>query len=207
MDSFAYYKAFAEKRASEQDVEQLVDLAKSGDVNAMNRIARMSISVAIRIADKLSRNCRSLMEEMLCEAMVALPKIVDGYDSSRGLPFFRWCGMKMALAAMYATKNIKRKEARILSESIIDNDILATMAICHDVHVDRTITVMTVSEIVDNLPPRESEVVKRWYGLGRDPMTDTAIGREMGITIDQSLRARQRALKFMREQLERKAAK
>lgn len=203
-DSFAYYRMFAERRAPEEEIEPLVALAKTGDMHAMDRIARMSIRLAMVISARLSQGCRNAMDEMLCEAMIAVPKIVADYDPSKGVPFFSYCGMKLAFAAMYVTKNRKRREARGI-ESSIDNDILAETVICRDDHVDRVIASLTIPEIVGKLPPRQAGVVRRWYGIGCDPMTDTEIGREMCISKEQSLYARHGALKFMREQLERKA--
>lgn len=204
-NSFKYYRSVVGDCIPDQELFQLIELANSGDTHAMDRIIKSFIPHAINIAIKVSRQHRDLKDDMLCEAIIAVPKIVKEYDRSKGVAFHSFCVMKMAWAAMDVARLHKRKKPQ--NSSVVEwSEVADSLAFVRDCHIDAVLTSLFVAEVVDALPSQQASVIKSYYGIGCEPKPVVEIAREMGMSSSWVNLTKHRALKLMRERLEGRRA-
>ncbi len=163
----------------ERTIRNLLD----GADTTRNEIMEANQRLVISNASKFSRNGVALAD-LVSEGNLALIKAIDGFDVTRG---FRFSTYATHAIRRHLSRYVQRIQQRtpMVCEDRIEPQIEDTPAEWLDQHPAELIR-----DILDNLTPRESEMLKMRFGLNPDgnPSTLEVIGQRFGVS---SERARQ----------------
>jgi RNA polymerase sigma factor (sigma-70 family) len=166
---------------------------KGSSPSAPNRAALINsfTYLAWKIAAKY-RHWSLERDDLHQVAMLAVTEAVDSFDPSRGVPIDNHVStrigyalgheMARAIRADRPRGGHMREAADPSTEDQLGDDELAQLR-----------------EALDSLPPRERRILIDLYGLdGRDPLTQTAAGRELGLCRYTILKSAKRSLSTLR---------
>ncbi len=184
------------------EVEQL--LADANEVK--NRLVKANLRLVVNIAKRHVGNVSNFFE-LISDGNISLMRAVEKFDYSRGFKFSTYASW--AIMKNYA-RSIPQENYRMdrfvtgkdeLLEGI--RDVRATEEAGAG-ELDASIK-HSVEQVLDQLTPREREIVERRFGLGGvpGPQTLEQVGRRFGVTKERIRQIEMRALEKLRTMIDK----
>ena len=202
---------------SKQEEEEYFKMAKSGDMNARDKLIEHNLRLVAHIVRKYYASCKN-QEDLISVGTIGLIKAIDSFNFFNGARFATYaakCIQNEIL--MYFRTNKKRINDVSLNDSIgydkdgneinlidvlksNDDDILNVL--------HNNDSVNTLIKYLDILTKREKDIIIKRYGLfNNDELTQKEISEILGISRSYVSRIEKRALlkiykKFLKEKKE-----
>jgi len=197
-------KTRSPRAADIEEVERLLDEA----AKVKNRIVQANLRLVVNIAKRHVGPQTSLFE-LISDGNMSLIRAVDKFDYIRGFKFSTY-------ASWAIMKNFARsvpKAGKHRERFMTGRDELLEMTEDlrfegEEPYREPDITVKeSIQRVLDELSPREREIVMRRYGLGDmpGPQTLEEVGRHFGVTKERVRQIEMRALRKLRGMLSREA--
>jgi len=183
-----------------EDIEKLLDRAN----RVKNRIIQSNLRLVVNIAKRHVGTQVSFFE-LISDGNMSLIRAVDKFDYTRGFKF-----------STYASWAIMKNFARTVPKAGVRRERFMTgrdelLEMSHDLRFEGEepyrepdVTVrQNIERVLDELQPREREIVMRRFGLGDmpGPQTLEEVGRHFGVTKERIRQIETRALNKLRGML------
>lgn len=179
---------------TDEQERQLSERIRQGDQRAVARLVEANLRYVVKIA-ALYRGQGLSLDDLVSEGNMGMMAAAAKYDATRGTRF-----------VTYAAPHVRRQIERAIEEQ---NGLYK---VAHDdgrtASQDAPQTDSRVySEAVENaiesalqlLPPREAQVVSRFFGIGRERETMAEIAEDMGLKRERVRQIRDRAVRRLRK--------
>jgi RNA polymerase sigma factor (sigma-70 family) len=182
-----------------------------------NALLAANLRVAVHVARKHQRPDRPLIE-LVSDATIWVMRAIEKYDFSRPTRFSTYAGYAiMKNFARDRAEQLTRRDARLLTGQDEWLDTLRDPRHAGDhgpldalaEQLDSAALQSDLRCVIDDLPPRDRDLLARHYGLGHNqpPLSLSQIGDEMGLTKARVRQLEARALRKLRLLMEARREK
>ena len=199
-------------RDKESDLTTLAAAASGGDVAARDALLRLLAPLVTGTARRAAHHARHLglagvvsVDDLRQQAYVALYALLPRFDAAAGaaLPFFT---LRLRTALRRYVVQVARQQPRGVRLDVDGDATEAALTLVQERHYASTAGWSYASASPDldqalaGLSRRDRQILTYAYGHGD---TDAAVARRLGLAESAVLAARRRALRQLREHLER----
>ena len=203
--------SFPRPLSAKEEAEMLRRYRDEGDQAARAKLIEHNLRLVAHIVKKYDAG--SEQEDLISIGAIGLIKAVNTFDDKKGIRLATYASRCIENEILMYFRAGRKRERDISISEPIETDregqplsLLDTLAdegsLCEDVekqiggeHLRRY--------IVEELDPREREVIMRRYGLCGDAMTQREVAKKLGISRSYVSRIEKKALEKLRERFER----
>lgn len=191
--------------------EKEVELAariRQGDVVARNELVQANLGFVIDVAGQYQHYGLSLAE-LISAGNAGLMEAAERFDGERGFKFISyavwWIRQAILLALAEESRATSMVEKRLDAPRFEDEDAETLASAVADQGAVSPIEWMaetqaeqSLSDLIHQLPAREREIVKAYFGLGKEQAkTLKEIGDKLGLTQERVSQLKERALRML----------
>ena len=185
------------KAADMDDIERLLDEAGQ----AKNRIIQANLRLVVNIA-KRHVSPQSNFFELISDGNMSLIRAVDKFDYTRGFKFSTyasWAIMKN-FARSVPLEGVRRDRYMTGRDELLDTSHNLRFEGDEGYQEPDATVRQSIEKVLDQLEPREREIVSRRFGLGDMPQAETLeeVGKHFGVTKERIRQIETRALNKLR---------
>jgi len=165
------------KLLPKQEVYALLDKIKQGDIQAKNKLTEHSIVLVVFEVIGRFKNVQYDKKDLVSIGILGLMKAITTFDISKEVDFSTYAKKCIDNEILMFLRKLKRYN-RVCSLNTVINDsenseeltIGDTLSNDVDIFEEYTKTELrlTVRKIVEDLPPRDREIVKLYFGFYND---------------------------------------
>ena len=196
-----------EERLTDEETLALVRRIRQGDDSALNRLTRANLKFVVSIAAQY-RGLGLDLFDLINEGNMGLIQAARKFDPEKGVQFISyavwWIRQSIGDALSAAQKerdlaaaslnDTRGNDRSTLADYLEDEDAeAADSRVVSPMHQDR------IQRAMQDLLPREREVIKRSFGFNGSPMTMAEIGEEMGLSRNRVRQIRKSAFKKLKK--------
>ena len=183
-------------------------LAQSQELK--NLILHRNLRVAVHVARKHQRADRPLME-LVSDATIWLMRSIDTFDFARTTRFTTYAGYAIMknFARDRAEQLTRRNTRHVTGQEELLGAIADPQPDAHAEHLDTAALQSDLHTVLEDLTPRERELLKQHYGLdqAKPALSLSELGDQMGITKARVRQLEARALRKLRHLMETRREK
>ncbi len=196
-----------EEKLSEEETLSLVKRIRQGDDSALSRLTRAHLKFVVSVATQY-RGLGLDLFDLINEGNMGLIRAARKYDPDKGVQFISyavwWIRQSIGDALSAAQKerdlataslnDARGNDRSTLADYIADEEAeQADSRVISPIHQDR------IQRAMQDLLPREREVIARSFGFNGSPMTMAEIGEEMGLSRNRVRQIRKNAFKKLKK--------
>ncbi|MDH3733609.1 MAG: RNA polymerase sigma factor RpoD/SigA [Gemmatimonadota bacterium] len=197
--------------SAEEEV-QLAARARAGDGEARRRLATANLRFVVSMARRYQGNGLPL-SDLVNEGNIGLLRAAERFDETRGVRFVSYAHWWIRRAIVDAIDrhlggpNRDRDSPELSLDDPLTGDGAGTLQdVVPDGRVvgqDRRLVDEALRSALEaslaDLPPREADVLRRYFGLGAAPPEDLGqIGRSLGVSRERARQVKERGLARLR---------
>ena len=213
--SAAYSNNIFPDPLSKEDEEKYITLAKTGDIEARNKLIEHNLRLVAHIVKKYE-NKKEDLDDLISIGTIGLIKGIDSYSYKHGTRITTYCARCIENEILMYYRNNKKNSKNIsINESIgFDKDgneitfldILKTPKPDFALDVYNKDNINLLKDYFQILTDQEKKIIIKRYGLNNtDEITQKEIAKELGISRSYVSRIEKRALtKMLREFIKNK---
>ncbi len=196
-----------EEKLSEEETLSLVKRIRQGDDSALSRLTRAHLKFVVSVATQY-RGLGLDLFDLINEGNMGLIRAARKYDPDKGVQFISyavwWIRQSIGDALSAAQKerdlataslnDARGNDRSTLADYIADEEAeQADSRVISPIHQDR------IQRAMQDLLPREREVIARSFGFNGSPKTMAEIGEEMGLSRNRVRQIRKNAFKKLKK--------
>lgn len=213
--SAAYSNNLFPDPLSKEDEEKYIELAKTGDKEARNKLIEHNLRLVAHIVKKYDTK-KEDADDLISIGTIGLIKGIDSYSYKHGTRITTYCARCIENEILMYYRNNKKNSKNIsINESIgFDKDgneitfldILKTPKPDFALDLHNKDNISLLKDYFNVLTNQEKEIIIKRYGLNnQDEITQKEIAKELGISRSYVSRIEKRALtKLLREFIKNK---
>ena len=197
---------------SPEEETELAARARAGDAEARARLARANLRFVVALARRYQGNGVPL-SDLVNEGNVGLLRAAERFDETRGVRFVSYAhwwirraivdaidGQRATARAWAGAGELSLDEPlKVDGDGTLQDVVPDTSVVAADRRLALQALGFALEASLADLPPREAEVLRRYFGLGEAAAEDLGeIGRSLGVSRERARQLKERALSRLR---------
>ena len=171
-----------------------------------NKLVTDNLGYVITLARQYKSDILST-DDLISEGTIGMMKAAEKYDASRGKPFVTFAApyireaIEKAINRLDSDINVRSTDESLPRGSRNNYTLLNVLEDKDSPRADAAIEQTLSDDMlkgVSRLDARQQEVVKRYFGIGRERQTMAEIGMEMGLKRERVRQIRNKAMRRLR---------
>ena len=192
-------------------VDEEVELAQrihQGDQQALDKLVNANLRFVVSVAKQYQNQGLSL-SDLINEGNVGLIKAAQKFDETRGFKFISyavWWIRQSILQALAETMKINTRSVSVDAPFADgeDNSLLDVLPNNDSPMADSTLNQESLSKeiarVLEQLTPRERDIIKMFFGIGCQEMTLEEIGAKFNLTRERVRQIKEKAIRRLKGQ-------